>query len=741
MTDFLNELRDLFSEKNISRVLDDFKNSSFFNEHYLTQTFKNNKNGKQPSRFKPKKYYLDKTDYPIQLNEKLAKKLEEGEEIKVVKENNKTRSSTYIKKYKGVPTNSLQFDPGEDIFNEPLKAENITLQETKELKMFIDGSNENPEQFETWSAEKMYKEWLLLRSSDIEKPLRSSDIEKPDWPIMKYVFFLFINEISCILNSYILYGPSTNFYNGSTTYYIEYDERIKYNEYLEALDKFTKNGGLYKDLVDVHFLFCEWYDIRIKDAIKSKKKRLVKINKTTDIFIDDLFKKNNGETAITFRTIKSNNGTSYYRDGYKIIKKFFTETLNPTNFSLLIFTSYFPHQNKSNRMYSFPVIPILGIPYKTHDGFIYSPRIQLYHDFDHVQRSLLPYFDHLYPKTTTSNNKIDDIRIFFEKMLFLMKLNNLNLYINKKELDNANYFLWWFLHEKQNLYISYTLPSSISMSTRQINFFDIRIFKHDLEKLNEIILKSKSERLAGRTLKNNLNKLKIRNSFYENKNTENFTQLISSIQLLIKICDETLDDPDKNVLFKRISNNDTNAVKGNSNNTNSYNTNKVNTHVDKYLERHPELTNEMLKYYATNGKITKIYSLPNTTININSFRNDFIRRVKYRDKIRKNISNYIKTYISSHPDLTNNNINKLESLLKNKKKLEELKKNNPNSSNIELLHKLLQNFSNEYSIPNPNNNSPNKKQNNLRTISNQRKEFIRGIVNNPNGSLLTNNNT
>ena len=52
----------------------------------------------------------------------------------------------------------------------------------------------------------------------------------------------------------------------------------------------------------------------------------------------------------------------------------------------------------------------------------------------------------------------------------------------------------------------------------------------------------------------------------------------------------------------------------------------------------------------------------------------------------------------------------LELLLKDKKKLEKLKKENPNSSNIELLHKLLQNFSNKYSIPNlnmDNNNNPN----------------------------------
>ena len=753
MTDFLKELTDLFTEKGIPNIIKDFTKSSFFRDHYLTQTFKINEKfhkkkireqlqneGREHNqneinriyekikptlkslRFKKKSFYL-KDGYPIQLDEELTKKLKKGEDLTVIKDN---RYSTYIRRWKGIPNYYLQVNPENrgGVFNEPLKAENITLQETKELKMFIDGSIENPEQFETWSAEKMYKEWLLLRLSNIEKP---------DWPIMKYVFFLFINQISCILNSYILYGHETSSYNGH--HYIEFRENEKYNEYLKALDKFTKNGGLYKDLLDVHFLFCEWYDIRIKYAIDSKKKRLVKINKKSDILIDDLFKKNNGETAVTFRTIKQNNGTSfYYRDSYNFIRSFFNKTLSLTNFSLFVFT-YFPHPNKSNQMYAFPVIPIVGIPYKTHDGFIYSPRIQLHHDFEHVDESLIPYFDHLYPEKTRSNNKIDDTRIFFEKMLFLMKLNNLD--IDKKELDNANYFLWWFLHEKQFLYMSRTLLSSISRSNRKISFFDIKIFKLDLEKLNEVILKSKSERLerlAGKTLINNLQKrLKIRNSFYENKNTENkntenFTQLTSSIQLLIKICDETLDDSNKNVLFQRIINNDTNAVKGNNNNNN--NTNKVNTHVDKYLKRHPELTNEMLNEYATNDKITKIYSLPNTTINISSFKNDFIRRVKYKDKIRKNISNYIETYISSHPDLTNEEVNKLQSLLQNEKKLEKLKNSNPNSSNLELLQKLLKNFSNKHVKSKP-----------LPILANQRRKFVEGALgSNLRGSLLINNN-
>ena len=100
---------------------------------------------------------------------------------------------------------------------------------------------------------------------------------------MDYVFFLFINQITCILNSYIIYRIQQDIN----------EEKDYYKNYLIALDRFTKNSGLYKDLLNVHFLFCEWYDIRIKFAITHKKKRLVKINKMSNVRIDNLFRKNN----------------------------------------------------------------------------------------------------------------------------------------------------------------------------------------------------------------------------------------------------------------------------------------------------------------------------------------------------------------------------------------------------------------------------------------------------------------
>lgn len=704
MTDFLTELRELFTEKNIPSIISDFEKSSFFREHYLTQTFKKivkNKNGEkveiQPSRFKPKSYYLNKSGYPIQLNQELTKKLKNGEEIKVITEH---KYNSYVNKYKGKRSIFLAHIKNNDLYNDPLKPLNIRLQETKELRIFTEGSSENPEQFETWSAEKMYKRWLLLRLSNIEKP---------NWPIMDYVFFLFINQITCILNSYIIYGIQRGINR----------EKDYYSDYLTKLDQFTKNGGLYKNLLSVHFLFCEWYDIRIMFAITHKKKRLVKINKTSNVDIDDLFRKNNKEKVITFRTITENNRITENnnsvnfpkkRNNYHTIKIFFDKTLHLKNFCLLIFTSYFQNVKKSNNLYAFPVIPILGIPYKTHDGEIYTPRIQLIHDYTHVDISLIPYFNRLYPD---DSNKRMDIKDFFEKMLFLTKLNK--SIRNKNKLNNAQYFLWWYLHEQSFTYVK-TLKFMMTGSSRgekYHSFFDIKLFKSDLEILHKLLIE-----------RNII--LRIKTDFY---NTPNYNDLLESIELLIEICDETLNDDEKNVFFKKIereTNNNTGAIYGNNNRNNLNNTNNTNIgnkYVKKFLEKHPDFTNQELEEYASDYKIKKFYDLnTNNENHISSFRKHFIKRVK-NAKIQKNISNHIQKYINNHQDLTNEEVNNLSSLLENKNKFEELKKKHKNKSNLELLNILLQNFSNKHVKPentNTKNLSTSGKLNNTSSNQNSR---------------------
>jgi len=545
MNDFLAELKDLFSEKKISQVLDDFEKSSFFRKHYLTQTFKNNKNGKQPSRFKKKSFFL-KNDYPIQLNEELTNKLKKGEEIKVINDNNKQiRIDEKIYNFRKDRTRVK--------FSINLKSSNIHLQETKELKMFINGSNENPSQFETWSAEKMYKQWLLLRLSDIKKS---------DWQIMDYVFFLFINQISCILNSYILYGN------------INDELEVKaYKSYLEKLDEFTKNGGLYKDLLEVHLLFCKWYEIRIKSDTRKSKKRLVKINDIDENKLSNLFRKSENK-MVAYRNVTHDNVKKTKKDNYdssfesikRPINELFNYTLNPNNYSMLIFTSYFQNVEKFNRLYASPIFPILGIPFKTHDGQFYSAIRQVWHDYLHLQ-PLVTYFKHLYPKNKNNNinssKKIDDIQVFFEKMLFLLKLDE------KKESKNAIHLLWWILHEQQFLssLILKNLKNNDSLNERYKLFFDIKKLKSILENFKNKITSGETFSSFGTSY------------IFIDKNNNHYTTVLSCIDLLIEVCNETLDDSNKKNLFNKIKNetmqfynkgnlNNRKAVFGNSNHPN-----------------------------------------------------------------------------------------------------------------------------------------------------------------------------
>ena len=538
MPDFFTELKELFTEKKIPNIISDFTDSSFFKDHYLTQTFKTPLSSKkESSRFKKKSYYLNKTTgYPIQLNQELTKKLKEGNELKVIHNNNNNteRKIDYWK-----------HDYVKNQYNNTLKLGNINLQETNELKMFTEGSNENPEQFETWSAEKMYKEWLLLRLSDIEKP---------NWQIMNYVFFLFINQISCMLNSYILYG------NINSELEVE-----AYKLYLTKLDEFTKNKGLYKDLLDVHLLFCKWYEIRIKSDTRNLKKRLVKINKNKNN-LNTLFKKSK-EQIIVYRNITHDNTKNKFEWAFttteREIRELFYNTLKSENYCMLIFTSYVQNFKKFNRLYASPIFPILGIPFKTHDGRFYSAIMQIWHDYMHLE-PLIVYYDYLYPETVNSNEKInDDTKIFFEKMLFLKKLNR------TKESGNAEHFLWWVLHEQQFLYfMKLKDESKFNPNIRFKSFFDIKTLKKVLEELKQHIIDGESIHLGY-------------SEAFINKNNENYNTVLSCIDLLIQVCDETLDDSNKNKLFNKIKKettqfynknnlNNSRSFYGNNNNNNNF---------------------------------------------------------------------------------------------------------------------------------------------------------------------------
>lgn len=785
MTDFLAELEELFNtfkEEELTHLLNKSKNhesllktlmeSKFFKEQYINQQFK------RSNRFRKKTYYNFR-GYPVKLNTTKEMKLHEQYRYFKVKK---------TKNYKTTSEN-LNFDK--------LKESKITV---KELALFTQGS-QTKTQFESWTPMEMFLWW---------RKLRESRYPKKEWEIIDAVFFLFINQLSQIINTYVI-----NFYLKFYSTIIEkykknyYHSNIKkykikrYNnhdvkiidpylkslfylkQYLEGLDKFYASGGEYGLLLDVQLLYYEYYDFelyltRLRHADNNDGEvRLLRESKyAPDYYLHGLFQNNNENvhTYVPTRIYHSLNSRKEKRMLENVLNKkneninlfnIFNETLKDNNYSLIIFLSFAPNESKYISLYSIPIIPVLGIEYDTHEGSTYTPLDQINHDLSHS--NYLTYFlKNLY----NNLQKDEDIQEFFRRTIFLEALNKtaleekmklikgnenndfsikriykgtLNTNENKKfkEFEEKNSkkqftsdsqkLLWWFLHEKKFNLHEVGVSDKVNVEVAKY-FFDIQKLKKNLEFL---IKQVKSENSHG--YYNNKGKYicitKINDEYinpigyvpkeYFNKHMRSVEEyrerVIRSINILIEICDFVLGKKLRyNYRNENNNRNNRGAIYGNINN------NKVNEKVDKYLKKHPEFTNNNLQEYVNNYKIGKIYNTNNEN-NINRFKVDFIKRVKDKQKISRYIA-------------------KLEKLLKNKTKLEKLKEENPNSSNIELLKKLLQNFSSSYSIQNPNknidmDNASTKKQTNLRTLSNQRKAFIKGIINNPNGSPLTNNNT
>ncbi len=775
MSNFLDELKQLFDtfqkeeiihlrnkSKNHDSLLEVLKSSKFFMEEYIEQQFKRSK------RFKEKTYYNFR-GYPVKLNTTKEMKL------------NNRHYTTYKLKKKDGKEEELNF--------ETLKSSPVTV---KELVLFTQGSRTRT-QFECWTPMEMFLWWRTLRESG--EPKR-------EWKIMDAVFFLFINQLSQIINTYVI-NFKLNFYQtiikkyGKNRYYNIKKYKIeRYNnvdnitdpylkslfylkKYLEGLDNFYKSGGEYGLLLDVQLLYYEYYEFELyldyfrhENNDYASVRLLRESHYAPDFYLRGLFQNNNENVhsyhlekiphSFRSRQLESHNRNIQEKNLFNI----FQETLEGNNYSLVIFLSYFQNESKYISLYSIPVIPVLGIEYDTHEGRTYTSLGQIRHDLSH-SNYLIYFLENLY-----QNLQYDkDIQEFFRRTIFLEALNKtaleekmklikgnennnfsikriykgtLNTNENKKfkESEEKNSkkpftsdsqkLLWWFLHEKKfNLHevgVSEKVNENIAK-----DFFDIQKLKEKLEILIKHV-KSNSKRghyniqvLNGKYI----SPIGFLNKQYFNKHGLDIQaykdRVIRSIQILIEICDFVLkQDLKYNYRNKNNNENERAAIYGNINN------NKVNKKVNKYLKKHPEFTNKNLEEYANNYKIGKIYNTNNQN-NINRFKIDFIKRVKDKHKI----SRYISKFIENNPELSNNNINKLESLLKNKTTLEELKKENPNSSNIELLQKLLQNFSNKYSIPKLNNNNASTKNPiTLRTLSNQRNAFIRGIMNNPNGSPL-----
>jgi len=737
MTAFLKELEELFNtfqEDESKRLklrngvhdslLQTLMESEFFMKEYIKQELLNN-NGTVRKRFTLKTYY-DFRGYPVKLN--TTKKMEF--DFKVKKDEQENFSLSKLKKIK-----------------------------VEELVLSTEGSRTRT-QFECWTPMEMFLWWRTLRES--------SD-SKREWKIMDAVFFLFINQLSQIINTYVInfrlkfystivkqreknYRHSNikkykiKKYHGNDDKIIDpYLKSLFYlKKYLEGLDKFYASGGEYGLLLDVQLLYYEFYEfelyltqLRHADNNDGHVRLLKKNNNVSNLDIRSVFF-NNKKNVNTYELqnigykIKKNFSTgnfkntlteyaNQYRGEKYNLKEIFRKTLEQDNFTLVIFQSYFQNPSKFISLYSIPVIPILGIEYDTHGGGVYSSIQHVHHDLFHA--IYLRYFlNHILYHKNFNKKSYEDIQEFFIRTLFLEELNRKALNKNNNEhsiYKDAQKLLWWILHEK-NFDINngggtfnvtpekYMYENKPNPAVK--NFFYIDKLKELLGKLNG----------------------------YTEKYSGNDRQRIKNcISKLLEICEFVLR---QNLRYNyRNENNNRNnrrAIYGNIKNNN-----KVNEKVDKYLKKHQKFTNNNLQGYANNYKIGKIYNTNNEN-NISRFKVDFIKRVKEKQKILK-ISKYIANFIKINPTLTNNNTDKLEKLLKNKNKLEKLKEENPKSSNIELLQKLLlQNFSSSYSIPNLNmdNNAFTKKQTSLRTLSKQRNAFVKGIVNNPNGSPLNNNN-
>jgi hypothetical protein len=464
-----NEISGLVNIPDVMRILD---SSEFFVKEYLQQEFK------QSSRFKIDKIHPS----GVPLKESHEKRLKGKHSVKFSSSNRP---------------------------NQELQLSNFKEQKPK-LRYFTMGSRQHPKQFETWSPEEMYNWWLSLRESYIPKL---------EWKILDAVFFLFINQISCICNSYIRYGIQNN----SNTKNVFKEELRLLSEYFRLLDELYKSGGEYGQLLETHISFCNLLQFRIRYD-KQFKLYVEDQNQNDSIF--KLFNKKNKNKIIYTRTLQKrySNKNNNIDELRKIVN-------DENSFYLILFTSYFQSPSKFISLYSIPVIIAVGVPHKSHNAVYYSPFSQIDHDiFDH-SRILLKYLIFLY------NQKYpNDIKIFRKKMLFLQLLAD-------KNNSDAQLLFWFIIHEFDsiNWYINYRLipkqqnneKIKISILSKHTNnvkkkleylkmnndnyFFDIDILLEQLKLMKIFIIELTPE-----------------------EKKEVLPRILNSIDVLIETCKETI---------------------------------------------------------------------------------------------------------------------------------------------------------------------------------------------------------
>jgi len=262
----------------------------------------------------------------------------------------------------------------------------------QDIPLFIYITNE-PDQFENWSAIRIFEWW---------RSLRMSGIPKREWPVLDAVKYLFINQFMRIMNSYLKYG-------------VHRRDKLAFNElkeYLRLVDVFYESRGQYQYLLNVQLAFCEWFSARFIGGLLFESGR------------------NNDKRYVSSSIYKMINTK-------KIILQYFNTTLENTNYILYIPLSFFQNESKFIKLYSAPIIPFLGINYRTHINnnkftILYSPYGQIFHDINFHSRNLFNYY--------ISINLLSDISLFKKRCKFLTIVSLINN-------DEFKKLLWFILHE------------------------------------------------------------------------------------------------------------------------------------------------------------------------------------------------------------------------------------------------------------------------------------------------------
>jgi hypothetical protein len=535
-------------------LLQTLNKSSFFMKQYIKQEFKT------VSRFIQKKYYNFR-GYPVKINTDSSKKLVFN--FKVKKENK------------------------EENFNlDRLKSTEI---EINELRFFTLGSKTRT-QFESWTPMEMFIWW---------KKLRESNIPKNKWKIIDAVFFLFINQLSQIINIYML--------NFKLNFYLFFDEKTPINKYkidryqnkddindpylkslfyfekyLEGLDNFYSTGGEYGLLLEVQSLYYEYYEFELylnqirhsnnNIFFPDKKVRLLK-KENSNFYLEQLFKEQeNNINEYQLKNIgytgKFNNTTkkfireleSFQKNDMYNLELIFNKTLQENNYSLIIFQSFVQSYGKYISLYSIPIIPIFGLEQDEHNGGVYTPLDHVHHDLFHSS-DYIYFLENILYNNEFNKKSNEDIQEFYKRTLFLQKLYEECLKSPKNKLQksicrDSQKLLWWMLHEKKfDISREGATRGTTYKNNPNINFF------FNIDKLKEIL----------EIMKEEVNKNGSIFHMVSNKN-----HMKNIIDKLIEICVFVLD-----IKINKINQNDNNKQSKIQNNNNLLNVSIVNKESKK----------------------------------------------------------------------------------------------------------------------------------------------------------------